>query len=90
MSYDLLSIGFGSNVVAEQVLAIVSPNSAPMKRLREEAKDEGRLIDATYGRRTRSIIVMKNNHIFLSAIQTETIAQRFADLNDKKKGDGKS
>ena len=89
MSYDLLSIGFGSNVVAEQVLAIVSPNSAPMKRLREEAKDEGRLIDATYGRRTRSIIVMKNNHIFLSAIQTETIAQRFSALNEKKKIQGK-
>jgi regulator of extracellular matrix RemA (YlzA/DUF370 family) len=90
MTYDLLSIGFGSNVVAEQVLAIISPNSAPMKRLREEAKEEGRLIDATYGRRTRSIIVMKNNHIFLSAIQTETIAQRFAALNDKKKAAGKS
>ena len=90
MSYDLLSIGFGSNVVAEQVLAIVSPNSAPMKRLREEAKDEGRLIDATYGRRTRSIIVMKNNHIFLSAIQAETMVQRFAALNDKKKEERKS
>lgn len=89
MSYDLLSIGFGSNVVAEQVLAIVSPNSAPMKRLREEAKDEGRLIDATFGRRTRSIIVMKNNYIFLSAIQTETIAQRLSSLNEKKKNQGK-
>ena len=90
MSYDLLSIGFGSSVVADQVLAIVSPNSAPMKRLREEARDEGRLIDATFGRRTRSIIVMKNNHIFLSAIQTETIAQRFSAINDKKKADGKA
>jgi len=89
MSYDLLSIGFGSNVVAEQVLAIISPNSAPMKRLREEAKDEGRLIDATFGRRTRSIIVMKNNYIFLSAIQTETIAQRLSSLNEKKKNQGK-
>ncbi len=85
MPYDLLSIGFGSNVVADQVLAIVSPNSAPMKRLREEAKDEGRLVDATYGRRTRSIIVMKNNHIFLSAIQTDTISQRYNALNEKKK-----
>ncbi|HMA84311.1 MAG TPA: DUF370 domain-containing protein [Desulfosalsimonadaceae bacterium] len=89
MTYDLLSIGFGSNVVADQVLAIVSPNSAPMKRLREEAKDEGRLIDATFGRRTRSIIVMKNNHIFLSAIQTDTIAQRLLAINEKKKNQGK-
>jgi len=89
MTYDLLSIGFGSNVVADQVLAIVSPNSAPMKRLREEAKDEGRLIDATFGRRTRSIIVMKNNHIFLSAIQTDTIAQRLLSINEKKKNQGK-
>jgi hypothetical protein len=89
MSYDLLSIGFGSNVVADQVLAIVSPNSAPMKRLREEAKDEGRLIDATFGRRTRSIIVMKNNHIFLSAVQADTIAQRLSALSEKKKNQGK-
>ncbi|MBS3758389.1 MAG: DUF370 domain-containing protein [Desulfobacterales bacterium] len=90
MTYDLLSIGFGSNVVADEVLAIVSPNSAPMKRLREDARTEGRLIDATYGRRTRSIIVMKNNHIFLSAIQTETISQRYNALNEKKKTQKKS
>jgi len=90
MTYDLLSIGFGSNVVADEVLAIVSPNSAPMKRLREDARTEGRLIDATYGRRTRSIIVMKNNHIFLSAIQTETISQRYSALNEKKKTQKKS
>jgi len=89
MVYDLLSIGFGSTVVADQVLAIISPNSAPMKRLREEAKNEGRLIDATFGRRTRSIIIMKNNHIFLSAIQTDTISQRFNALNEKKKSQRK-
>ncbi len=83
MTYHLLSIGFGSNVVADEVLAIVSPNSAPMRRLREEARDEGRLLDATFGRRTRSIILMKNNYIVLSAIQSETIAQRYAALNDK-------
>mgnify|MGYP006274332645 FL=1 len=83
MSYHLLSIGFGSNVVADEVLAIVSPNSAPMRRLREEAKDDGRLLDATFGRRTRSIILMKNNHVVLSAIQSETIAQRYAALNEK-------
>jgi len=72
----LLNIGFGNSVVAERVVAIVNPNSAPMKRLREEAKESKRLIDATQGRRTRSIIITDSNHVVLSAIQSETIAQR--------------
>ncbi len=80
MEKHLLNIGFGSTVVAERVLAIVVPNSAPMKRLKDEAKNENRLIDATHGRRTRAIIVLDSNHIVLSAIQAETISQRFADL----------
>ncbi len=82
MEQALLSIGFGSSVVADSIVAIVSPNSAPMKRLKDEAKDDKRLIDATHGRRTRSIIVLQSNHIVLSAIQAETISQRFAALND--------
>jgi len=77
MDQNLLNIGFGNTVAAERVIAIVSPNSAPMKRLKDEAKDEKRLIDATHGRRTRSIIVMDSNHIVLSAIQAETISQRY-------------
>jgi len=77
MEQPLLNIGFGSTVVADRVVAIVSPNSAPMKRLKDEAKEERRLIDATFGRRTRSIIIMDSNHIILSAIQSETISQRF-------------
>lgn len=80
MDQNLLNIGFGNTVVAERVIAIVSPNSAPMKRLKDEAKDEKRLIDATHGRRTRSIIVMDSNHIVLSAIQAETISQRYSTL----------
>jgi len=72
----LLNIGFGNTVVAERVVAIVSPSSAPMKRLREEAKVNSRLIDASQGRRTRSIIVTDSNHIILSAIQAETVSQR--------------
>ena len=80
MDQNLLNIGFGNTVVAERVIAIVSPNSAPMKRLKDEAKDENRLIDATQGRRTRSIIVMDSNHIVLSAIQAETISQRYLTL----------
>ena len=80
MDQNLLNIGFGNTVVAARVVAIVSPNSAPMKRLKDEAKDEKRLIDATQGRRTRSIIVMDSNHIVLSAIQAETISQRYSTL----------
>ena len=80
----LLNIGFGNSVVAERIVAIVNPSSAPMKRLREEAKTNARLIDATQGRRTRSIIVTDSNHVVLSAIQAETIAQRLsADLLTK-------
>jgi regulator of extracellular matrix RemA (YlzA/DUF370 family) len=82
MEQTLLSIGFGSTVVAERVVAIVSPNSAPMKRLKDEAKDEKRLVDATHGRRTRSIIIMDSNHIVLSAIQSDTISQRYASLKE--------
>jgi len=80
MEQTLLNIGFGSTVVADRVVAIVSSNSAPMKRLKDEAKKDKRLLDATHGRRTRSIIVMDSNHVVLSAIQAETISQRFSTL----------
>jgi extracellular matrix regulatory protein A len=82
MEQQLLNIGFGSTVVAERVVAIVSPNSAPMKRLKDEARSDNRLIDATHGRRTRSIIVLDSNHIVLSAIQAETVSQRFTTLKE--------
>ena len=78
MEKSLLNIGFGNTVVAERVIAIVGPNSAPMKRLKDEAREENRLVDATHGRRTRSIIIMDSNHVVLSAIQAETVSQRFA------------
>jgi len=74
----LINIGFGNTVVSARVVAIVTPGSAPMKRLREDAKNEQRLIDATHGRKTRAIIITDSNHIILSAIQPETLAQRFA------------
>ncbi len=80
MEQNLLNIGFGSTVVAERVVALVSPNSAPMKRLKDEAKKDKRLIDATHGRRTRAIIIMDSNHIVLSAIQAETVSQRYSTL----------
>jgi regulator of extracellular matrix RemA (YlzA/DUF370 family) len=82
MDQTLLNIGFGSTVVSDRVVAIVSPNSAPMKRLKDEARDEKRLIDATHGRRTRAIIIMDSNHVVLSAIQAETVSQRYAMLKE--------
>ena len=72
----LLNAGFGNYVVAQRVLAIVSPDSAPMRRLKEEAREGGTLLDATQGRRTRSIIITDSNHVILSAIQPDTMAQR--------------
>ncbi len=72
----LINIGFGNTVVASRIVAIVMPGSAPMKRLREEAKNEQRLIDATQGRKTRAIIITDSNHVILSAVQPETLSQR--------------
>ncbi|MEW6616229.1 MAG: DUF370 domain-containing protein [Thermodesulfobacteriota bacterium] len=83
MSLKLLNIGFGNVVVSSRVVAIVSPSSAPMKRLKDEAKKDKRLIDASQGRKTRSIIVTDSNHVILSAVQAETVAQRF-DSDDSK------
>jgi len=78
MGTKLVNIGFGNSVVSRRVVAIVSPSAAPIRRLREEAREEKRLIDATQGRKTRSVIVTDSNHVILSAIQSETIAQRFS------------
>jgi hypothetical protein len=76
LAAKLLNVGFGNMVMISRVIAIVDPSSAPMKRLKDEAKQAGKLVDATSGRRTRSIIVTDSDHVVLSAIQTETIAQR--------------
>ena len=72
----LLGIGFGNMVSVDRIISIVSPESAPIKRMIQEARDKGMLIDATYGRRTRSVIITDSDHIILSAIQTETVAGR--------------
>lgn len=74
----LLNIGFGNYVVSSRVVAIVNPASSPMRRLREDAKETQRLVDATQGRKTRSIVVTDSGHVILSAIQAETISQRFS------------
>lgn len=79
ISSVLVNIGFGNVVASAKVVAIVTPGSAPMKRVREEAKKDGKLVDATQGRRTRSIIITDSNHIILSALQAETITQRFVE-----------
>jgi regulator of extracellular matrix RemA (YlzA/DUF370 family) len=82
MEKILLNVGFGNTVVADRIVAIAAPNSAPMKRLKDEARETNRLIDATHGRRTRAVIVTDSNHVILSAILAETIAQRFETLKD--------
>jgi len=72
----LINIGFGNIVAAERIIAIVSPESAPIKRIVQEARDRGSLIDATYGRRTRAVVIMDSDHIILSSVQPETVAHR--------------
>ena len=76
MSIQLLNIGFGNMVSANRVMAIISPESAPLKRMVQDARDKGLLIDATYGRKTRAVLVMDSGQIVLSAIQPETVAHR--------------
>ena len=78
----LINIGFGNMVSANRLIAIVSPESAPIKRSVQEARDKGSLIDATYGRRTRAVIIMDSDHIILSAVQPETVANRLDSSNE--------
>ena len=73
----LVNVGYGNMVMATKVVAILSPESAPMRRLRDDAKERNMLIDATQGRRTRSIIITDSDHVILSAVQVETLTQRF-------------
>ncbi|AIM17649.1 MULTISPECIES: extracellular matrix/biofilm regulator RemA [Neobacillus] len=76
MAIKLINIGFGNIVSANRIISIVSPESAPIKRIIQDARDRGSLIDATYGRRTRAVIVMDSDHVILSAVQPETVAHR--------------
>ena len=78
----LVNIGFGNLVSADKVVAVVSPESAPIKRMVQEAKERGVLIDASYGRRTRAVLVMDNDHVVLSALQPETVANRLSGEKD--------
>lgn len=78
MEIKLVNIGFGNIVAANRILAIVSPESAPIKRIIQEAREKGILVDATYGRRTRAVIIVDSGHIILSAVQPETVANRLS------------
>lgn len=84
MAIELINIGFGNIVSANRIISIVSPESAPIKRLVQESRDEGILIDATYGRRTRAVIVTDSDHVILSSLQPETVAQRLEGKENKK------
>lgn len=87
----LINIGYGNMVSANRIITIVSPESAPIKRIIQEARDSGVLIDATYGRRTRAVIIMDSGHVVLSSIQPETVANRFVQTtevsDDEEQGD---
>ena len=82
MNFNLLNIGFGNMVMGEKVVAIISPESAPIKRLMQEARERNTLIDATFGRKTRSVLIMDNSQVILSALQPETIAHRIVSVGE--------
>ena len=81
---NLINVGFGNVVALSRVIAVVNPDSSPIRRMREEAEEGGKLIDATLGRKTRAIIVTDSDHVILSALQVETITQRFLAETERK------
>ncbi len=87
MSIKLINIGFGNIVSANRIVAIVSPESAPIKRIIQESREKGMLVDATYGRRTRAVIITDSDHVVLSAVQPETVAHRLNAKNANNSGD---
>lgn len=86
MKGHLISIGFGNVVASEKIVAIITPGSSPVRRLKDEARQKGKLVDATQGRRTRSLIVMDSDHVVLSAIGAETITQRLEKADGELSG----
>lgn len=80
----LINIGFGSAIAANRMLAVIAPDSAPIKRLMQEARDRGMLIDASFGRATKSVILMDTDHIILSAVAPETISERWTEKQEKE------
>lgn len=84
----LINIGFGNMVAAGRLVAIVSPESAPIKRIIQDAKERGSLIDATYGRRTRAVLITDSDHVILSAVQPETVANRLGEDDEEESNNG--
>ena len=80
----LINIGFGSLIAANRLLAVVSPDSAPVKRVVQEAKERGMLIDASYGHKTKAVILMDTDHVILSALDPDTISARWTDKQEEK------
>jgi regulator of extracellular matrix RemA (YlzA/DUF370 family) len=78
MDGRMINVGFGNSIVGSRILAVANPHSSPMKKIKDEARRNNRLLDVTEGRRTRSIIILDSNHVVLSSVQPETITQRFA------------
>ena len=86
----LINIGFGNMVSASRLIAIVSPEPAPIKRMVQEARERGVLVDATYGRRTRAVLITDSDHVILSAVQPETVANRVVDYEDEEEMEGQA
>jgi regulator of extracellular matrix RemA (YlzA/DUF370 family) len=86
MKAEMLHIGFGGVVAANRILAIVTPDSAPVKRMMRRASEDGRIIDMTYGRRTKAVIVLDTGHVVLAALQPDTIVGRLRQQRDKEEG----
>ena len=84
MEMKLINIGFGSLIAAGRVLSVLEPDSAPIKRVVQEARDRGMLIDASFGRKTKAVILMDTDHVILSAIPSETIGARWMDVQEVK------
>ena len=82
MGIKLVNIGYGNMVSATRIISIVSPDSAPIKRIIQDARENGKLVDATHGRRTRAVIIMDSDHVILSSVQPETVAHRLFDRDD--------
>ncbi len=90
MNTQMINIGFGNAVAANRVLVVIHPKSSPAKKIREDAKRQKRIIDATEGRRTRSIILLDSQHVILSSVQPETITQRFGQTAERVEEERKS
>jgi len=88
MDNKLINVGFGNAVKINRILAVVNPGSSPIRKLKEEARKDKKLIDVTEGRRTRAIVILDSGHLVLSSVQPETISQRFSALSDEQKNPG--